>query len=87
MLRTENGGATWDKVDVAFAETFKRVDFNDDKNAWIIGYSGRIIQTSDRGKTWFRQESGTNERLYGMFMDKKYGWAVGAKGVILNFKK
>ena len=87
VLRTENGGSTWQKVDVPFTDTFKRVDFNDDKNAWIIGYSGRIIQTSDRGKTWFRQESGTNERLYGMFMDKKFGWAVGAKGVVLHFKK
>ncbi|CAN5127753.1 hypothetical protein BH20ACI2_BH20ACI2_23530 [soil metagenome] len=87
VLRTENGGATWQAVDTAYSETFKRVDFVDDKNGWIIGYSGSILQTNDRGKTWFRQESGTNERLYGIFMDKKYGWAVGAKGVILRFRK
>ncbi len=87
VLRTENGGATWQAVDTAYSETFKRVDFGDDKNGWIIGYSGRILQTNDRGKTWFRQDSGTNERLYGIFIDKKYGWAVGAKGVILQFRK
>ncbi len=87
VLRTENGGATWHAVDTSFNDTFKRVDFADDKNGWIIGYSGRILQTNDRGKTWFRQESGTSERLYGIFMDKKYGFAVGAKGVILQFKK
>jgi photosystem II stability/assembly factor-like uncharacterized protein len=87
LLRTENGGSTWDKVDVPSNETFKRVDYNDDKHAWVIGYSGRILQTDDRGKTWARQESGTNERLYGIFMEKKYGWAVGAKGVILRFKR
>lgn len=87
VLRTENGGATWQQVNTPFEETFKRVDFADDKNGWITGYAGRILQTNDRGKTWFRQESGTSERLYGIFMDKKFGIAVGAKGVILKFTK
>lgn len=87
ILRTENGGSTWEKIDTPFTETFKRVDFSDDKNGWIIGYSGRILYTTDRGLTWNRQESGTKERLYGIFMNKNYGWAVGAKGIVLNFKK
>lgn len=64
-----------------------RVDFADDKIGWVVGYSGLILRSTDRGGTWVRQESNTRERLYGLYMDKKYGWAVGAKGTVLSFKK
>lgn len=87
ILRTENGGRTWNKVESNFSESLMRVDFADDKNGWIVGYAGNILRSGDRGKSWVRQESGTRERLYGLFMDKNYGWAVGANGVILQFKK
>jgi len=87
ILRTENGGDTWEKVTTNFKDTLMRVDFADDKNGWIVGYAGDILRSNDKGKTWVRQESNTRERLYGLYMDKKYGWAVGAKGVILQYKK
>ncbi len=64
-----------------------RVDFADDKNGWVVGYSGNILRSTDKGQTWTRQESSTRNRLYGLYMDKKYGWAVGEKGLILRFKK
>ncbi|MEO6655320.1 MAG: YCF48-related protein [Pyrinomonadaceae bacterium] len=87
ILRTENGGLTWDKVATNFTDTLMRVDFADDKNGWIVGYAGDILRSNDKGKTWIRQESTTTQRLYGLYMDKKYGWAVGANGVILRYKK
>ena len=87
ILRTENGGSTWQMVRTNFKDTFMRVDFADDKNGWVVGYSGNILRSNDKGKTWIRQESNTRERLYGLYMDKNYGWAVGAKGLILRFKK
>lgn len=87
ILRTETGGAVWERVATSFRDTFMRVDFADDKNGWIVGYSGAILRSSDKGKTWIRQESGTTVKLYGLYMTKKYGWAVGANGVILEFQK
>jgi photosystem II stability/assembly factor-like uncharacterized protein len=87
ILRTEDGGRSWQKVETSFPDTFKRVDFADDKNGWIVGYGGSILRSGDKGKTWVRQDSGTRERIYGLFMDKKYGWAVGEKGLILKYKK
>jgi len=87
IVRTENGGRSWEKPVTNFTDTLMRVDFADDKNGWIVGYSGNILRSTDKGKTWTRQESATRERLYGLHMDKKYGWAVGAKGVILQFQK
>ncbi len=85
ILRTENGGATWQKVVTNFKDTLLRVDFADDKNGWIVGYGGTILRSSDRGRTWVRQESNTRAHLYGLYMTKKYGCAVGAGGTIVEF--
>jgi len=87
ILRTENGGATWEKVNNPYTETLKRVDFADDKNGWIVGYEGAILRSSDRGRTWIRQSSNTKDRIYGLFMSKKYGWAVGENGLVLKYEK
>ncbi len=86
ILRTENGGETWETVKVNFPATFLRVNFADDKNGFVVGYNGSILRSSDKGKTWVRQESNTKENLYGLFMNKKYGWAVGARGLIMKYQ-
>lgn len=87
ILRTENGGASWEKVNNSYTETLKRVDFADDKNGWIVGYGGVILRSGDKGASWIRQNSNTTDRIYGLFMSKKYGWAVGANGLILKYEK
>lgn len=86
ILRTENGGKTWETIKTNFPSTFLRVNFADDKNGWIVGYGGTILRSSDKGRTWIKQDSGTKENLYGLFMTKKYGWAVGAKGLITKYQ-
>ncbi|MEO8649725.1 MAG: YCF48-related protein [Acidobacteriota bacterium] len=87
ILRTENGGLNWQKVGTGFTGKFMRVDFADDKNGWIVGYGGTILRSGDKGQSWLRQESGTTSHLYGLFMFKKYGWAVGSKGTLVAYKK
>lgn len=86
ILRTENGGATWESVVTNFRDTFLRVSFAEDKDGWIVGYFGTILRSVDKGRTWIRQESGTASNLYGLTMTRKFGWAVGAKGTVLQFK-
>lgn len=87
ILRTENGGENWETVKTSFPNTFLRVNFADDKNGWIVGYGGTILRSSDKGRTWLKQESETKENLYGLFMMKKFGYAVGAKGLIVQYVK
>lgn len=87
ILRTENGGRSWTRVITNFTETLMRVDFADDKNGWIVGHKGSILRSSDKGRTWIKQESTTSNHLYGLFMSKRSGWAVGAKGVIVGYQR
>ena len=87
ILRTEDGGEHWLAVRTNYPDTFLRVDFADDKNGWIVGYKGAILRSADRGRTWIRQDSQTSQNIYGLFMNKKYGYAVGANGLILTYQK
>lgn len=87
ILRSDNGGKTWKRVNTGYKETFLRVDFADDKNGWIVGYDGSILRSSDKGLSWVKQESNTKANLYGLYMVKKFGWAVGAKGSIVEYQR
>lgn len=87
ILRTESGGATWESVKTGYTGMFMRVDFADDKNGVIVGHGGVILRSNDRGKNWTKVASGTGESLYGLYFVKKYGWAVGAKGIVIQYDK
>ena len=52
--------------------------FPDPQNGWAVGIVGTIIHTADGGKTWERQQSGTQKHLFTVhFPDKNNGWAAG----------
>lgn len=87
ILRTENGGGMWQKVQTSFTGSFMRVDFADDKNGLIAGHGGLILNSSDKGRTWARMESNTKKSLYGLYIEKRYGWAVGKDGLILEYSR
>ena len=85
ILRTENGGRSWMRVPTQFTDTFMRVDFADDKNGWIVGHKGTILRSSNKGVSWIKQDGGTSKNLYGLYMTKKYGWAVGEDGQMVEY--
>jgi photosystem II stability/assembly factor-like uncharacterized protein len=87
ILRTTDGGNRWQRIITSYPETLMRVDFADDKNGWIVGHRGTILRSSDKGLSWVKQESGTTKHLYGLFMMKKYGRAIGADGLLLEYTR
>jgi photosystem II stability/assembly factor-like uncharacterized protein len=61
------------------------VTFPDETHGWACGRWGTVIHTSDGGKTWSRQQTGTDFTLSSIcFPDNKHGWAVGDEGTIIN---
>jgi photosystem II stability/assembly factor-like uncharacterized protein len=87
ILQSSDGGRTWRKVITNFKNTFLRVGFADDKTVWIAGRGGIILRSGDKGATFLKQDTKVTNNIYGFYIDKKIGFAVGAKGTILKYKK
>lgn len=59
--------------------------FLDEHTGWLIGTNGVILTTTDGGKRWSPQRSGTDRNLYSVsFIDAQRGWIVGEGGTILG---
>ena len=93
ILKSLDGGENWELVFQLTVDPGARssdvpvlysVNFPGKKQGWVVGDGGRILHTEDGGKTWRRQESGTQDELVHVkFINDKRGWVVGAKGTIL----
>jgi photosystem II stability/assembly factor-like uncharacterized protein len=67
---------TWTKVDVPTHGFMRSLFFADSLHGWIAGDSGTIIHTSDAGKTWIIQNTGTTNEISSLFFtDRNHGWA------------
>jgi photosystem II stability/assembly factor-like uncharacterized protein len=61
------------------------VSFPTQEEGWVVGRLGKIFHTTDAGKSWEEQESGTNMLLTAVeFVDRTHGWAAGERGTILH---
>jgi len=61
------------------------VSFPTEKDGWACGRWGTVLHTEDSGKTWVRQNTGTEYTLSSIFfVDPQKGWAVGDGGIIIN---
>src|SRR5438477_1289139 len=61
------------------------VSFTDANNGTAVGWYGTILRTTDGGRHWIIQSSGTTNLLYGVsFVDANNGTVVGANGTILR---
>ena len=61
------------------------VTFPTAKDGWACGRWGCVLHTADGGKTWERQQGGTDYTLSSIyFVDAKTGWAVGDGGTIIH---
>ena len=82
ILRTMDGGASWDLQQSPVAWTLEQAHFADASEGWIVGQCGTILHTTTGGRRWYRQDSGSQETLYDVtFWDTEEGWAVGRAGL------
>ncbi len=89
IFQTSNGGTElkdWEPVKSGIGNLLlTEADFVDRKKGWVVGTKGIVIHTSDGGKTWTKQESGTEKNLFSVsFADEQLGWIVGEYGTILH---
>jgi photosystem II stability/assembly factor-like uncharacterized protein len=85
VLTTANGGASWQRQPVPVRDELIHLDFDGDKEGWVVGSGGRILRTRDGGKNWAVRPSGTPAALYHVhFEGDEHGWVVGERGTILR---
>jgi photosystem II stability/assembly factor-like uncharacterized protein len=78
ILRTTNGGTTWDMQTSGITQNLQDVYFSDVNTGTIVGWYGTILRTTNGGISWDTQTSGTSGHLKGVaFTDVDNGWTVG----------
>ncbi len=84
ILKTQDGGITWQKQVSPTDKNLYSVYFVDNTNGWAVGDNGTIIQTKD-GSNWQTVSSPAGGRRLRCvnFYGFNNGWAVGDLGTIL----
>jgi len=85
VLRTADGGATWQKLTVtADRVDFRDIDAIDDKTAYVLsignGHASRIYKTTDAGMTWTQQFANDDPKAFFdamTFWDANHGVVMG----------
>ena len=85
ILRTADGGRTWEVVPSGTSRALYSVVFTDGDHGWISGQDGLILHSTDGGQTWSSQDSGTNVYLFALdFVSEQEGWVVGDRATVLH---
>jgi photosystem II stability/assembly factor-like uncharacterized protein len=60
----DSSGGVWNLIYEASDDVYySALCFPDENNGWVVGFTGRILHTSDGGTTWETQDSGTSSDL------------------------
>ncbi len=85
MVKTSNGGTTWDTLTRVTNRNLNGVFFTDPNSGIAVGAQGTIIKTVNGGWTWSTIQSGTSLNLNSItFVDENRGVIVGDSGLILR---
>lgn len=78
IYNTENSGVDWKLEKFVGAQVFWDVGFLDEKNGWITGV-GKILKTTDGGKSWETQIEGllTNLNKIQILKEEKVAYILG----------
>ncbi len=93
VVKTTDGGATWNRTEVTGAKSFSSVTFFNDKegfasvNAQSDTPEPKVYKTEDAGLTWSPvEEVSTKERIIKVQFSNEYsGMAVGDEGTVFRF--
>jgi photosystem II stability/assembly factor-like uncharacterized protein len=67
----------WYRVSSPTNKTFRRCHFPDSVHGWIVGDSGVIVHTSNRGDTWILQNSTIGLPIEDVFfLNERLGWCI-----------
>jgi len=85
ILRTNDGGVSWKKIESGVTKSLYSISFSDSKNGVIVGWSGTILKTIDAGISWKKHPVSFNSYLKDvLFVNEFLGLIVGGEGKVLR---
>src|SRR5687768_13580224 len=84
ILRTQDGGFTWQRQALPLDLTLSSVYVKDRRAAVIVGGRGSIFVTDNGGHEWRPARSDAKDHLYSVSSAGVTGWATGTYGRILK---
>jgi photosystem II stability/assembly factor-like uncharacterized protein len=86
IYKTSNGGSTWDSVySVPFGATLQSLKRISSNVIYACGDSGKVLYSLDRGNSWNKQQSNTDNFLFGFAQIDTTLYIVGEAGTIIKF--
>ncbi|HNY02090.1 MAG TPA: YCF48-related protein [Bacteroidales bacterium] len=87
MIRTADGGLTWNYEELDIPGNAYDLDFRNAREAWApLGPRQKMIYSLDSGATWAVIQAPDSLRIYDVtFPDSLHGWAVGKDGAVLKY--
>jgi len=87
MIRTSNGGVTWEFEYIGTSGVAWDIDFRTDNEAWSpLGGEEKLIYSLDSGSTWIRIPTPDSSMIFDIiFPDSLHGFAVGRGGAIIKY--
>jgi photosystem II stability/assembly factor-like uncharacterized protein len=86
ILRTKDGGASWDTVSRPSKIQLNSSWFHDIYNGFVVGDSGVIFKTNSGGQDWQKVPSGTMQDLHTIFFPKRESPFIGTSGGLISSK-
>jgi photosystem II stability/assembly factor-like uncharacterized protein len=96
ILRSADGGESWEHVATPTDESLYDISFADEQNGWAVGEAGTLLHSRDGGRSWRALEvsvpdpfDGTSRpldaSLFGVAgVSATEAWAVGDFGIVLH---
>jgi hypothetical protein len=86
ILKTADGGISWEIVNCNCLEDFISVYFRDPDHGVIGGSNGILMRSYDGGSSWEKVESGNDGNLMSLYINGGENcWSVGSNGCILRY--
>lgn len=84
IMRTVDGGVTWQKLRTVLYEDYTALHFFDYYNGLVLTYSGNIYKTSDAGRTWTQVRfSSTLQNCTELkFINPQVGYVIGVDSIL-----
>lgn len=84
FYRTQDGGLTWERLNIGSDNSVFGITFTDENHGFIAGQNALLMETQDGGSTWQNLASPVDKTFLALdFFNDQFGMAVGDWGKII----